>query len=215
MPRSRLLALWTRSGWAANSSMPAASMASWRFCARSASRSSRHRWQRKSPASRWRYAHLRQPPSAVFAARLRRQLAARRSRHFWHERAHSPLALTAHGRVQRRWQHRGGFAERTAGGTKPGGVLPLHWAMRVERSMVFSVSGLRRGSASVPERAARARRAVTSRERGRSVRRTRRVDRASTRDTLAGKRRTRGVGSRLRQRIPGGPFHGPAGLTDV
>ena len=39
--------------------------------------------------------------------------------------------------------------------------------------------------ASVPERAARARRPVTSRQRGRSVRRTRRVDRPSTRDTLA------------------------------
>ena len=39
-------------------------------------------------------------------------------------------------------------------------------------------------SASVPERAARARRAVTSRQRGRSERRTRRVDRPSTRATL-------------------------------
>ena len=31
-----------------------------------------------------------------------------------------------------------------AGGTKPGGSLPLHWAMRVGRPMSFSVSGLRR-----------------------------------------------------------------------
>ena len=38
--------------------------------------------------------------------------------------------------------------------------------------------------------AARARRPVTSRQRGRSVRRTRRVDRPSTRDTLGRKRRT-------------------------
>ena len=36
----------------------------------------------------------------------------------------------------------------------------------------------------MPGQAARARRPVTSRQRGRSVRRTRRVDRPSTRDTL-------------------------------
>ena len=42
-----------------------------------------------------------------------------------------------------------------------------------------------RESASVPGQAARARRPVTSRQRGRSARRTRRVDRSSTRDTLA------------------------------
>ena len=45
-------------------------------------------------------------------------------------------------------------------------------------------SVIRSRSASVPERAARARRAVTSRQRGRSEAENRPVDRASTRDTL-------------------------------
>ena len=77
------------------------------------------------------------------------------------------------------------FRRMTAGGTKPGGAFPLHWAMRVSRSMMISCQAeCRRGSASVPGQAARARRPVTSRQRGRSARRTRRVDRPSTRDTL-------------------------------
>ena len=142
---SRLLARCAVSGLAAKSSMAAASMASWRFCARSMSRSSRHRAQRKSPSSRRRYAHLRHPPVATSAARLLRQLAARRSRQGWHEAAHSWLALTAHGRRQRGWQHWGGSPRMTAGGTKPGGNCPLHWAMRVSRFMVISCSDSRRG----------------------------------------------------------------------
>ncbi len=56
--------------------------------------------------------------------------------------------------------------------------------IEVHGDLLFRLN-CRRGSASVPGQAARARRPVTSRQRGRSVRRTRRVDRPSTRDTLA------------------------------
>ena len=51
--------------------------------------------------------------------------------------------------------------------------------------MSYSVSGLRRGVRRCLN-GRHARTAVTSRQRGRSARRTRRVDRRSTRDTLAG-----------------------------
>ena len=53
-PQSKLEALWTRSGCAANSSMTAASRLSSRRCARSWSRFSRQRVQRNSPATRFR-----------------------------------------------------------------------------------------------------------------------------------------------------------------
>ena len=53
-PQPRLLVRCAVSGLAANSSMAAASMASRRCCARSMSRSSRQRGQRKSPSARLR-----------------------------------------------------------------------------------------------------------------------------------------------------------------
>ena len=59
----------------------------------------------------------------------------------------------------------------------------------------------------MPGQAARARRPVTSRQRGRSARRTRRVDRPSTRDTLSARRTTERVDSRqtrLDGVVPGG-----------
>ena len=133
------------------------------------SRSSRHRWQRKSPSSLFRYAHLLQPPCATNAARLLRQLAALRSRHGWQLAYHPPSGLGARFRLQRGCEHSSGSSCRTACGTKPGGSPPLHWAMRVESSMSFSVSGVATRCASVPEWAARARKAVTSRQRGRSA----------------------------------------------
>ena len=70
-------------------------MASWRFRTRPMSRSSRHRAQRKSPSSRFRYAQRLQPPSATRAARLRRQHAALRSRHLWQACAGVPSRLIA------------------------------------------------------------------------------------------------------------------------
>ena len=162
------------------------SMASWRFCARSMSRSSRHRWQRKSPSRRLRYAQRRQPPSAANAARLLRHDAARRSRHLWQAWANVPSFLTAAGLWHRLSEHSGaGVWRRMAGGTKPSGSLPLHWATRVGRSMSVSCSGVAPRSASVAERAARARS-------------------ASTRDTLAHETddRTRRFGPRAGRRDP-------------
>ena len=70
-------------------------------------------------------------------------------------------------------------------------------------------------SASVPERAARARRALTSRQRGRSATENRPVDRASTRDTLTGIRRTRGVWIDAAEADRDHAVDAHAGLTDV
>ena len=92
-PRSRLLAGRTRSGGAANSSMIAASRLSWRFRARSISRSSRQRTQRKSPSARLRYAQRRQPPSATSAARRRLQDFALRFRALLTRFGESPVFL--------------------------------------------------------------------------------------------------------------------------
>ena len=184
---SRLLARCALSGLAAKSSMAAASMASWRRCARSISRSSRHRAQRKSPASRIRYAQRRHPPSAASAARLRRQLAARRSRHGWQACAKVPSFLTAAGLRHPLSEHSGAGTRRSiAGGTKPSGSFPLRWSMRVDRSMSISCSGVATRCASVLNgRHARAGRSPRTSE-VEAQRRTVPVDRASTRATLGG-----------------------------
>ena len=147
---SRLLARCALSGLVANSSMAAASMASWRFCARSMSRSCRHRAQRKSPVSRFRYAQRRHPPSAASAARLRRQLAALRSRQIWQAWAKVPSFLSAAGLRHPLSEHSGAGALRsTAGGTKPSGSFPLHSAMSVDKFMSISCSGVATRRASV------------------------------------------------------------------
>ena len=90
---------------------------------------------------------IRAAPASAFcdqggAAAL--QDRARLSRHFWHACAGVPSRLIATLLRQRLWAHFASPVWSLAGGTKPGGSLPLHWAMRVESSMSFSVSGLRR-----------------------------------------------------------------------
>ena len=74
------------------------------FCARSMSRSSRHRPQRKSPSALFRYAQRRQPPWATWWARRRLQDLALRSRHLAHTLARVPSRLRATVRWHRVWQ---------------------------------------------------------------------------------------------------------------
>ena len=128
IPKSRLQARCALSGLAANSSITAASIASWRFCARSASRSSRQRWQRKSPSSLFRYAQRRQPPCAVSAFLRRRQLRARLWRHPRHDLAYSPFFLTSTGFLQPFWTQRGRSWLKDSGCGTSAGRVPRNWA---------------------------------------------------------------------------------------